>query len=54
MGYFFDYAPPKKDMEIAKELQPQPKRINLISPQEWTYCQKERDLASFAKRNKKH
>ncbi|MEG6522058.1 hypothetical protein [Desulfotomaculum sp. 1211_IL3151] len=52
MGNFINYIPPGKDMEMATELQIED-NSNLISPQEWTYCEKERELAKFAENNAK-
>ncbi|GAB6180984.1 hypothetical protein JCM14036_23030 [Desulfotomaculum defluvii] len=51
MGRFINYVPSNKDVEIATELQPETRKIKLISPQEWTYCEKEKELIEFAKRN---
>ncbi|SHE38264.1 hypothetical protein [Desulforamulus putei] len=54
MGHFIYFDPNKSNMETAEELQPKPKpkRVNLISPEDWTYCEKEQELTRFAERNK--
>lgn len=53
MGKFI-YYDPQKSMEMADELQPSlnAKEENLIAPEEWTYCEKEGELAKFANRHK--
>ena len=54
MGNFIYYNP-KEAMETAEELQPEMKTAEkkLIHPEEWTYCEKEKELTSFARRNSK-
>ncbi|MCL5780045.1 MAG: hypothetical protein M1119_03715 [Firmicutes bacterium] len=54
MGHFIYFDPNKKNMETAEELQPElrPKGVDLISPEQWTYCEKEKELTRFAERNK--
>lgn len=54
MGHFFVFNPQQHNMEIAEELQPKPnpKRVKLINPQEWTSCEKENELTRFSNRNK--
>lgn len=55
MGHFVYFDPNQYKIEAAEELQPQlkPKKVNLLSPNEWTYCEKESELTRFARRNSK-
>lgn len=54
MGHFIYFDPHRHDMETAEEIQPNIKSqdANLISPEEWAYCEKEKELTRFAERNK--
>ncbi|MDO7786117.1 hypothetical protein [Desulforamulus aquiferis] len=55
MGHFINFDPNRFNQEAAGELRPEANKDNrpdLLSPEEWTDCETEKELANFSIRNK--